>query len=324
MESPDLGTTPRPTKPRLPLISDIEPDTELAQILATAMTRNGTPMNIFRMLGHHPKLLKLLNLMGGFLLNKGLLPARERELVILRVGWTCRAISGSPGAQSSQDGGRRVLKLRRTSQRFTRRHADRWDRQARDYDTRTAGLERRFLAASRHWMGRRARGATLEIAIGTGANLPYYSDDVTVTGIDLSGGMLTEAARRISKTEPGVALVRADAALLPFPAESFDTVVATFALCGVPDVETTLVEALRVLRPGGRLLLADHVAGHWPLRLLQYAVDLITVPLHGEHFTRRPLKVLHRLAAEDAVTIEETERHGFGIIERVQATTPHS
>lgn len=204
------------------------------------------------------------------------------------------------------------------------RHVDRWDRQAPDYDTRTAGLERRFLADSRRWMGRRARGATLEIAIGTGANLPYYPDDVTVTGIDMSGGMLAEAAERAADTGARTRLLRADATALPFPADAFDTVVSTFALCSVPDVEATLLEALRVLRPGGRLLLADHVAGHWPLRLLQYAVDLITVPLHGEHFTRRPLKVMRRLATEDAVTIEETERHGFGIIERVRATAPHS
>ncbi len=203
-----------------------------------------------------------------------------------------------------------------------RQYVDRWDRQAPEYDTLTAGLERAFLSASRRWMARRARGATLELAIGTGANLPYYLDDVTVTGIDLSGGMLAEAAGRMSNTGTRARLVRADATVLPFPADTFDTVVATFALCSVPDVEATLVEALRVLRPGGRLLLADHVAGYWPLRLLQYAVDLVTVPLHGEHFTRRPLLVLRRLAADPdpAVTIEETERLGLGIIERVHAT----
>lgn len=169
-------------------------------------------------------------------------------------------------------------------------------------------------------MGRRAVGATLEIAIGTGANVPYYGDDVTVTGIDLSSGMLAEAAGRLSSNDAGVRLVQADATVLPFPAHTFDTVVSTFALCSVPDVEKTLVEALRVLRPGGRLLLADHVAGYWPVRLLQYTVDLVSVPLHGEHFTRRPLPVLTDLD----VAIEETERLGLGIIERVHATARHS
>ena len=55
------------------------------------LTLDGTPLNIFGVLGRHPKLLKRFNLLGGFLLNKGLLPEREREIVILRIGWNARA-----------------------------------------------------------------------------------------------------------------------------------------------------------------------------------------------------------------------------------------
>ncbi|MEP1122974.1 MAG: carboxymuconolactone decarboxylase family protein [Ilumatobacter sp.] len=79
----------RPTHPRIEPITEF--DGELAEILATALTRDGKPLNIFGTLGHHPKLLKRFNLLGGFLLNKGLLPARERELVILRVGANARS-----------------------------------------------------------------------------------------------------------------------------------------------------------------------------------------------------------------------------------------
>ena len=68
-----------------------EPTGELAEILSTALTHDGTPLNIFGVLGRHPKLLKRFNLLGGFLLNKGLLPERERELVILRVGANAKA-----------------------------------------------------------------------------------------------------------------------------------------------------------------------------------------------------------------------------------------
>ena len=53
---------------------------------------DGRPLNIFGVLGHHPKLLKRFNLLGGFILNKGLIPERERELVILRVGWNAQAV----------------------------------------------------------------------------------------------------------------------------------------------------------------------------------------------------------------------------------------
>jgi alkylhydroperoxidase family enzyme len=79
----------RPDEPRIEPIT--EPDAELTEILATALTHDGRPLNIFGTLGKHPKLLKRFNLLGGFLLNKGLVPARERELVILRVGANAHA-----------------------------------------------------------------------------------------------------------------------------------------------------------------------------------------------------------------------------------------
>ncbi len=82
----------RPTQPRIePIDLDDIDDDELRATLEGALTLDGRPLNIFGVLGHHPKLLKRFNLLGGFLLNKGLLPERERELVILRIGWNARA-----------------------------------------------------------------------------------------------------------------------------------------------------------------------------------------------------------------------------------------
>jgi 4-carboxymuconolactone decarboxylase len=81
--------TERPNHARIEPV--VEPDAELQEILAGALTHDGTPLNIFGVLGRHPKLLKRFNLLGGFLLNKGLLPAREREIVILRIGWNASA-----------------------------------------------------------------------------------------------------------------------------------------------------------------------------------------------------------------------------------------
>jgi 4-carboxymuconolactone decarboxylase len=74
-------------EPRIELVSLDQAQGELAEILSSALTVNGKPLNIFAALGHHPKLLKRFNLLGGLLLNKGLLPAREREIVVLRTGW---------------------------------------------------------------------------------------------------------------------------------------------------------------------------------------------------------------------------------------------
>lgn len=191
-----------------------------------------------------------------------------------------------------------------------------WDREAPRYDARTAGLERRVLAASRAWVCARARGETLEVAVGTGANLGYYGDDVVLTGVDWSPAMLGIARRRAAQLRPGASFRQADAGALPFASTSFDTVLATFSMCCVPDLRAALTEAVRVLRPEGRLLLADHIASsNWGLRALQHAVDLVSVPLHGEHYARRPLRTLAGLDVE----VQETERLTLGAIERVHA-----
>lgn len=181
------------------------------------------------------------------------------------------------------------------------------------------GIERRLLADSRRWVCARARGSTLEVAVGTGANLPYYAAGVDVTGIDWSPSMLRAAGARARQARRPIDLCQADATALPFPSESFDTVLCTFALCCIPVERAAILEALRVLRPGGELLLADHVmATFWPLRALQHAVDMVSIPLQGEHYARRPLNHLARLD----VVIEDTDRLTLGAIERVHARKP--
>src|SRR5690606_24206250 len=115
-----------------------------------------------------------------------------------------------------------------------------WDRQAATYDRKTAGIERRLLSQSRRWVGTRARGATLEIGVGTGANLPHYPDDVDLTAVDWSTAMLDAARAQAARVHRPVTLRQADGAALPFPAGTFDTVLATFVLCCVPDVRSVL------------------------------------------------------------------------------------
>ncbi|MGY9074102.1 MAG: carboxymuconolactone decarboxylase family protein [Acidimicrobiales bacterium] len=76
--------TDRPTHFRIDPVT--EPSEEVTEILSTALTHDGSVLNLFKVFANHPKLMKRFNLLGGFILNKGLLPEREREIVILRVG----------------------------------------------------------------------------------------------------------------------------------------------------------------------------------------------------------------------------------------------
>ena len=194
-----------------------------------------------------------------------------------------------------------------------------WDAGASRYDALTAPLERRFMAPSRRWVTERASGDVLELGVGTGANLGYYGAEVRLTGLDWSIGMLNLARDKAGRLNRPVILHQADATVLPFEDASFDAVVATFLLCSVPDLTASLSEGLRVLRPGGRLLLADHVGSSFPpLRALQHLLEWVTGPRNGEYWTRRPLVRLRDLDAD----IVETRRTTFGVLECVHAQKP--
>ena len=75
-----------------PRIAPVVPDDSNAALFANTLMIDGKPINIFGTLAHHPKLMDRFNRMGGFLLNKGLIPEREREVVILRIGWNSQSV----------------------------------------------------------------------------------------------------------------------------------------------------------------------------------------------------------------------------------------
>lgn len=157
------------------------------------------------------------------------------------------------------------------------------------------------------------------VAIGTGRNLPFYPADIRLTGIDLSPAMLEIAARQANELGRTAQLHEGDAHKLPYDDESFDTVVCTFSLCNIPDHQLAITEMHRVLRPGGVLLLADHVAStNRPLLGAQKLFEKITLRLAGDHQTRRPLP----LVAETGFTIEQQQRYKKGIVERLTARKP--
>jgi SAM-dependent methyltransferase len=132
-----------------------------------------------------------------------------------------------------------------------------WERVfAAVYDRMLAGTEKAGLRDRRRELLTSARGRVLEIGAGTGANLDFYPDAVTQL-------VVTEPAEpmavRLQRKSPGTQVVRAPAEELPFPDASFDTVVATLVLCTVHDLDATLREIGRVLKPDGQLLFLEHI-----------------------------------------------------------------
>jgi ubiquinone/menaquinone biosynthesis C-methylase UbiE len=151
--------------------------------------------------------------------------------------------------------------LRRSADARSERLRRYWDKQALKYDKQVAFFERRLLGDGRHWVCSRATGDVLEVAIGTGRNLPFYPEGIRLTGTDFSPAMLELARRQADQLGRRVDLLLGDAQALELPDASFDTVVCTLSLCAIPDDRRAVAEMKRVLRPGGQLLLLDHVAG---------------------------------------------------------------
>ncbi|MBM2619325.1 methyltransferase domain-containing protein [Actinoplanes sp. LDG1-06] len=194
-----------------------------------------------------------------------------------------------------------------------------WEKNAPAYDRQIALLERVWFTGGRQWLGARAQGRVLEVAIGTGLNLPHYPAGVVLTGVELSPAMLAIAQRRAADLGRTLDLAAGDAEDLPYDADSFDTVVCALSLCTIPRPATAIAEMRRVLTPGGRLLLLDHIGSSWPpIRAAQWLVEQATVRAAGEHFTRRSLPLVEAAGFE----IVERERVKAGTIERLHARKP--
>jgi ubiquinone/menaquinone biosynthesis C-methylase UbiE len=146
--------------------------------------------------------------------------------------------------------------------------------------------------------------------------MPHYPDDLTLIGVDLSPDMLAVARARAEQLGRALELLEADAQDLPFPDNSFDTVVCTYALCSVLDDFLAVGEMRRVLRPGGRLILVDHVRSTVPpIYWLQWLYEFVPRHTKGEYMTRRPAQ--HVKSHEFEIVAHDRLR--AGVVERVVA-----
>jgi phosphatidylethanolamine/phosphatidyl-N-methylethanolamine N-methyltransferase len=104
-------------------------------------------------------------------------------------------------------------------------------------------------------------GRILDVGVGTGISLPDYRRDIRLVGIDYSAAMLKKARRRVieQRLDHVETLAVMDAKFLGFPEAFFDAVVAQYVVPAVPDPEATLDEFVRVTKPGGEIILANHI-----------------------------------------------------------------
>ncbi len=193
---------------------------------------------------------------------------------------------------------------------------DHYDKTAAKYNRQISFFERVLFGGGREWVCSQAEGDVLEIAAGTGRNLRHYPPEVRLITIELSSEMVEIARREATALGREADLRVGDAQALEFPDDSFDTVVCTLGLCTIPDERAAVSEVKRVLRPGGRFVLLEHVrspvvAVRWGQGLL----EPLMLRFEHDHLMREPLD---HLGAE-AFEIERLERSKLGIVERVTA-----
>jgi ubiquinone/menaquinone biosynthesis C-methylase UbiE len=193
------------------------------------------------------------------------------------------------------------------------------ERIRRIYDRRAATPSRPRGRVNMRWLCEQAEGETLEVGIGRGWTLPHYPPDVRLTAIDLSAVALAEAQRRAEELGLHATLRQGDAAALPYPDDHFETVVFAYVLCTIPDDRRAVAEAVRVLRPGGRLLLVEHVRSpNRVVRTIERLLEPLMLRLYADHLLRDPLN----LVLAEGLEVETLQRSWFGVVERLVARKP--
>ncbi len=135
---------------------------------------------------------------------------------------------------------------------------NKWDRASRTYDF-FAAVDDRRLGSEKQKLLAKARGKTLHVAAGTGNDFKFFPVGMDIVSIDISPKMLERAKIKAAAYKGSIELGEADVHNLDYPEATFDTVTTVFTFCSVPKPIAGLQELYRVLKPGGQILMLEHV-----------------------------------------------------------------
>jgi phosphatidylethanolamine/phosphatidyl-N-methylethanolamine N-methyltransferase len=193
----------------------------------------------------------------------------------------------------------------------------RYDRIAPYFDGLEAIMEGLVMKSWRKRLWSKVDGHhILEVGVGTGKNFDFYPDGAQLTAIDFSGQMLKQALRNQERKQVQVDLQSMDVQSLCYADNSFDTVIASFVFCSVPVPSKGLKELYRVCKPGGQVLLLEHVLSSKPwLAKIMNALNPIVLRLLGANINRNTVKNV-KSCAFSSVRVDE---HSSDIIKLIEA-----
>lgn len=193
----------------------------------------------------------------------------------------------------------------------------RYDRLAPYFDGMEAVMEGLIFKSWRKRLWAKVEGQhILEIGVGTGKNFDYYPKGARITAIDFSPAMLKQATLHKDRKAIAVELEQMDVQSLCYADNSFDTVVATCVFCSVPAPVKGLREVYRVCKPGGQVLLLEHVLSSRPVvaKVMNFLNPYI-VRLVGANINRNTIKNV-KAAGFNSVRID---KHSSDIIKLIEA-----
>ena len=186
----------------------------------------------------------------------------------------------------------------------TEKIRNRYNRIAGIYDWLEAPMEHMFRKWRKEIM-KYVHGDVLEVGVGTGKNLSYYPRHVKVTAIDFSPRMVKKAQSQAEKLDIAITVLQMDAQNMDFEDNHFDTVVTSCVFCSVPDPVQGLKEIRRVCKPGGIVVMLEHVRSKKPvLGSLMDVVDPLPVRLYGAHINRQTVANLRKAGFHD-ITVHD-------------------
>lgn len=154
----------------------------------------------------------------------------------------------------------------------------RYNRVSGIYDLMEAPMEK-FAAKWREDITKEVYGKVLEVGVGTGKNIPYYPEDIEIVAIDFSQEMLARAKKKFEGSRDNITFLEMDVQNLEFEDNTFDSVLTSCVFCSVPLPMQGLKEIRRVCKPGGKIVMLEHVRSK--KKLLGPVMDVLNpLPLY--------------------------------------------